>query len=765
MKNVFVILLILLPLTMKAENSNVFGNAQWIGATADAADTQAGKSIWLRRSFQCHKPIKQATLYVCGLGSYEIYLNYKKINDDLFAPAWSDYKKSVYYNVIDMTENLHFKNTVDPTKITKSVNMLYVLLGNGFYHEDGERYHKLKTNYGPLSLRFHLVIKYEDGSIENINSDDKQWFVRQSPITYNSLYGGEDYDATIEGYTDKSPAYEWRPAVVQMAPKGVLRQQISEPVKVMERYPVAKKLPNGVYDMGQNMSGFPLIGVRGEKGQVVKIIVGESLSADGHVSQKLTGSPHTYSYTIRGKQKSPFNDDIVPELESKVTELWHPHFSYYGFRYIEVQGAVSADDPNPYGLPVIDDLQACFVSNSAKKVGRFECSNSLFNDTYKIIDKAIRSNWMSVWTDCPHREKLGWLEQDWLNGPGLMCNYDCKKMYQQEMQVIADAIHTDGSMPEIAPEYIRFEGTWAPPFQESPEWGGALIAIPYMYEKYYGDKSLIDTYRPQMTSYFNYLASKAKNNILDMGLGDWYDYGEGKPGFSKNTSVPLVATAHYYRWATTLGLKDKADAIKKAFIANCVPNSQAGYSIAIVLGLYEDGQKKKLVDALVADIHKHGDKLTTGDVGTPYLFKALLDNGQGDLLFKMLDKYEAPGYGCQIDKGMTTLAECWNPEQASSKNHFMLATINNHLIQDVVGIHVSKSGIEINPRLVGNLIWAKGSTATAYGDVSVFWRIRNGEFFIDIATPNRSLTNINYEEINNMCAARGLKLQYNIRQK
>lgn len=765
MKKTIALLLLLISLTVNAEDISTFGDAKWIGATVDANDSQAGQSVWLKRSFNCHKSVKQAVLYVSGLGAYEVYLNHKKIDDALLSPAWSDYNKSVFYNEIDITDQLCLKNTKDKIKKIGSDNIIYVLLGNGFYHEDGVRYHKLKVNNGPLTLLFHLVIKYKDGSVEDINSDDKQWLVRKSPITYNSIYGGEDYDAGLEDFTNTDSACKWCPAVVQTAPKGKLFKQICEPVKIMQVLPVARMLNNNVFDMGQNMAGFPLLEVTGKAGQTVKIIVGETLTSDGHVSQKRTGAPYSLSYTLRGKSESPFNDNITYRPESKLSEVWHPHFTYYGYRYIEIHGAVMKGSPNPDGLPIIEEIKSCFISNAAAKIGSFECSNTLFNDTYKIIDKAVRSNWMSVWTDCPHREKLGWLEQDWLNMPGLMCNYDCKKMYKQEMHVIADAIHDDGSMPEIAPEYVRFEGSWAPPFQESPEWGGAIVAIPFMYADFYGDTTLINLYRPQMKRYLDYLTSKSKDDILDMGLGDWYDVGPNKPGFSQNTLVALVATAHYYRWTKMLGYNERADRIKQAFLKTFKPDSQAAYSMMLVLGLYADGQKQSVVDALVADIHKHGDRLNTGDIGTPYLFKALLDNGKAGLLFKMIDQNDGPGYGIQLQKGMTTLTESWNPLQASSQNHFMLATINNHLIQDVVGIHVSAKEIDINPRLTGNLTWAKGSTKTNYGEVSVSWRVNNSDFILDIVTPNKNITKINYEEINSMCSARNLKLQCNIRQK
>lgn len=198
-----------------------------------------------------------------------------------------------------------------------------------------------------------------------------------------------------------------------------------------------------VFDMGQNLAGFPQITVRGKRGQQVRLIVGESLTPDGHVSQKQTGRPYILTYTLKGSRQG---------------ETWHPHFTYYGYQYIEIEGAVMAGDKNPHNMPEVDSLASCFISNSAPTTGSFSCSSERWNGTWRIIDNAVRSNWTQVWTDCPHREKLGWLEQDWLNFEGLNYTYDARTMVRQTMRLIADAQHPDGSLPEIAPEYIKFEG-------------------------------------------------------------------------------------------------------------------------------------------------------------------------------------------------------------------------------------------------------------------------------------------------------------------
>ena len=723
-----------------------FGGAQWIGAITRQqahipegrhyqgavlkeskslwakADTLSRRSIILRRSFKPWKTIKKAELRICGLGFYELTINNKKVGDAEFAPLWSDYDKSIFYNLYDVTSYLQLGD-----------NEIRVLLGNGFYNEQGGRYHKLRISFGPPTLKFFLYVIYEDGMRERLLSDES-WEWTPSPIVFNSIYGGEDYDARIE-------PTDWKPVVIQEAPKGLLRKQIAKPVKIMEQFPVKKTLRKDslmVLDMGQNLAGYPEITVSGKPGQYLKITPAETLTPEGLCNQKQTGRPHYYTYILKGEGK----------------ETWHPRFSYYSYRYLQIEGDIK----------VLKDIKSCFIYNSAQRIGEFECSNPLINDTHKLIDRAIRSNWQAVWTDCPAREKLGWLEQDWLNGEALVYNYDAQSMIEQTMQNIVDAQHEDGSMPEIAPEYTQFTGSWAKPFQESPEWGGAIIALPMLYWQHYGDLSLAREYYEPMKRYINYLASQDSAYILKMGLGDWYDYGPGRAGFSQNTPMPLVATAHYYQWmcymyvlAKQLGKRDEAYAfnqraenIRQAFNREFYDakrktygtGSQCSLALPLYLKLVPEKDYQAVLQNLIKDIHAHGDRLTTGDVGNRYLFYTLAKNGHRELLYKMLNHYDVPGYGYQIKKGQTTLTEQWNPDHGASMNHFMMAHIENLLIPDLLGIQRNGDLIEIAPHPVGDLTWCKGSTMSAQGKVSVSWKIKKDKFIMDIDIPEGGFADV-----------------------
>ena len=325
MKRLPLCFLFIIVFSVGASAQDYFGGAEWIGAISRSdANIPEGrhytgsvlketKAVWasahplsrrsiiLRRSFKPYKAVKHAEVRICGLGFYELTVNNRKVSKFEFAPSWSDYDKTLWFNVFDITELLRQDN-----------NEFRVLLGNGFYNEQGGRYVKLKVSFGPPTLLFMLYVTYDDDTRERLLSDG-QWQWQESPITFNSIYGGEDYDARLEASLEAIPApysngseQGWKPVVVQEAPKGRLRPQIANSVQIMERYPVKEVLRKDsilILDMGQNLSGYPEITVEGKAGQQLKLTPGETLTDDGLVNQKQTGRPHYYTYILRGEKQ------------------------------------------------------------------------------------------------------------------------------------------------------------------------------------------------------------------------------------------------------------------------------------------------------------------------------------------------------------------------------------------------------------------------------------------------------------------------------
>ncbi|WP_262915362.1 family 78 glycoside hydrolase catalytic domain [Niabella ginsengisoli] len=393
-------------------------------------------------------------------------INGAKTGDHFFDPGWTQYSKHAQYVTFDITSQLR-----------NGTNALGVMLGNGFYYIPGERYRKMTGAYGYPKMIARVLLQYADGSSENIVTD-ASWKTAPSPICFSSIFGGEDYDANKEprgwnkmGYNDAS----WKNAIETDGPP-LLQSQMAEPLKVMEKFePVNKKrLTDGswMFDLGQNFSGIPSITLSGKKGDTVRIIPSELINDDGSANQKGSGGLYVYTYILKG-------DKI---------EEWQPRFSYYGFRYLQVKGATPADMVRNKDLPIIKNIKGLHIRNAANNAGTFRNSNELFNKTNALIKWAIKSNMVSVFTDCPHREKLGWLEQTHLMGSSVQYNYDVAALNKKVIMDMMQAQYPDGKVPEIAPEFTVFDA----PFDESPEWGSAAVILPWYNYRWYGDKKTLE---------------------------------------------------------------------------------------------------------------------------------------------------------------------------------------------------------------------------------------------------------------------------------
>ncbi|MDR3296778.1 MAG: glycoside hydrolase family 78 protein [Prevotellaceae bacterium] len=707
-----------------------------------AVDTLAKRSILLRKNFSLDKRVRRAMAYVSGLGHYEFSVNGRRVGKSVFAPLWSDYDKTIYYNAYDLTALL-----------LSGRNALGVALGNGFYNaSENSRYRKLMLSFGPPTLFFSLRVDYVDGSSDIIASD-KTWRYAPSPITFNSIYGGESYDAQLEQPGWDTPDFDdasWLDAVVQESPKGRLRPQLAPPVEVMESFGVRRVIrpkPNTyVLDMGQNLAGFPTIRVQGQRGQTLRLYPAESLTADSLVNQQRSGSPYYFEYTLRGEG----------------VEEWTPRFAYYGYRYLQVDEADygSSVATNDSTRPTLLDVRSNFIRCNVDEVGEFECSNEIFNGAHRLISNAVKSNMQAVFTDCPHREKLGWLEQLHLNGPGLMYSFNLAQLMPKLARDMIDAQWSNGMVPSIAPEYTTFRDYMD--FSDSPEWGVAVVVMPWMYYQFYGDSTLIARCFGAMRRYVGYLASRAEGHVVSHGLGDWYDYGTHPAGYAKNTPIALSATAHYYaavaltaRAAALLGREDlathyatQAENIRWAFNTKFFDpdtkqygsGSQASNAMPLYMGMVQPLHRQAVLHNLIADIQAHGNRLTTGDVGNRYLFQTLAQNGYNDVMFALHNHRDAPGYGYQLGFDITTLTEQWDPARGNSWNHFMLGQIEEWFYRSLAGIAPDSAApgfahFTVAPVPVGDLSYVKASYASRYGNIGVHWTSADGRFILRLTVP------------------------------
>ncbi|MES1165769.1 MAG: family 78 glycoside hydrolase catalytic domain, partial [Verrucomicrobiota bacterium] len=444
-----------------------------------------------------------------------------------------------------------------------------------------------------------------------------------------------------------------------------------------------------VYDFGQNFAGWPEVTLQGTAGVAVKLTPGELLDATGVVNQTSMGSPVWFTYTLKG---------------GGAPETWHPRFSYTGFRYIQVDAAAPAAQAASFpARPQITALTGQAISASAETVGQFSSSDADLNHIHALILAAFRSNLQNVLTDCPHREKLGWLETAHLLATGIMYNFDVAAFYEKIIRDMRDGQTTDGLIPDIAPEMTVFAGA----FRDSPEWGSAYILGPWRVYQMYGDRQPLAEHYANMKRYVTYLAGKATGNILGYGLGDWYDVGPAAPGASQLTTAGVTATAIWLedmqvmqQAATLLG--NTADAtqyqstiatVTNAFNAKFLSangtfdrGSQTGQAMPIALGLVPDAQRAGVIAHLVSSVTSAQNRVTAGDVGFRYLVHALSQAGRDDVMFSMVKQSAGPGYLYQINRGATALTEAWDANPADSQNHAMLGHAEEWLYSGLGGI-------------------------------------------------------------------------------
>ena len=697
-----------------------------------------------RKDFSINKEIQRALVHICGLGQYELSLNGYKVGDSVIDPGWTDYKDTCLYSTYDITDQLiHGKNVIG------------VMLGNGMYNVRGGRYSKFLGTYGSPKLICRIQIDYINGTSQIIGSDDS-WQTAFGPITFSCTYGGEDYDARLEipGWdTVKSSSNQWEPSAITTGPGGTLRSQYTPPIKVMHTLtPIAVTEPRpGIYvvDFGQNFSGFPQITAIGEKGQTIRLWPGEILNEDGTVWQSQF-SPSYYQYT--------FGTETSEEIS------WTPRFTYYGFRYIQIEGAKGIDTiSESNSLPYIKSMIGNFSYASAEKAGSFSCSSKLINSIDRLIRMSIYSNFQSVFTDCPHREKLGWLEQCHLMANGLIFNLNLMRHYTKMMRDCSEAQLDNGLITDIAPEYTVF----SPDFRDSPEWGSSFILVPWYAWLQYGDTRLAEQYYDKMKNYLNYLKGKKDTNgMVSHGLGDWCDVGPGPSAYSQLTSKEITATGVYYqnliamihfaklfnKYSDIQEFTKEAESIKNLFNQRLFHadkgyydrNSQTANALPLVVGLANNADKQTILDNLISvGVRGATNTITAGDVGFSYLIKALTDAKESEVLFDLVTQTNGPGYAYMLSQGCTSLHESWKVERSHSFNHFMLGHAMEWFYRGIGGITPSEQApgyakFTLYPQVAGDLTSANVTYQSIRGEIKSQWAIKDGCFNYNITIPVNS---------------------------
>jgi alpha-L-rhamnosidase len=683
----------------------------------------------LRHEFTISKSVRSARLYVTALGSYRVWIDGKRVGRDVLTPEFTDYKKRVLYETYDVGGLL-----------ANGRNAIAAMLGDGWFLsgqiETGVRLAFLPP---PPRLLAQMRIDYADGTHDDIATGGS-WKTAQSPIFHAEIYAGELYDARLEqpgwdgpGFRDAS----WAPAVVSPAPPGVVAAEMTTPPRVAATLkPIGMKAIAGgayVFDMGQNMVGWPVLTVSGKAGTRVRMRTAEILNPDGTLYRaNLRNADATDTYVLRGAG----------------VEVYRPHFTFQGFRYVELSGFP--------GTPTRDSLAGEVVSSlGGEPTARIDTASELVNRFWKTGIWGQRGNFLSIPTDCPQRdERQGWTgdaEVFWRTGS---YNFDIASFGRQWMRSMVDDQTSEGAFANTVPVAV-------PMGDGAPGWGDAGVIVPWTAWMQYGDKAILEENWAAMQRWMDFIRSNnpdfLRRNRTGSNFADWLPAGSQTPKDLVATAYWALVARQMADMAQALGkesdaarYRDLGTQIRAAFQKEFIKDdgtvgsgSQTSYVLALYMNLAPESQVSAVTDKLVQDIEAHGWHLTTGFLGTPFLLFTLADHGHTDVAYRLLLNETYPSWGYMLSKGATTWWERWNGDTGdpamNSYNHYAFGSVMAWVYRYLVGIDTSPSGpgfhqIVIHPRLDARMPKARGEYDSAYGKIVVDWNGVPGGPFSLVAT-------------------------------
>jgi alpha-L-rhamnosidase len=711
---------------------------------------------YLRMEFDCEKEVRQATLYICGLGMYEAFINGKKVGDQVLAPAPTDYRRTVLYNAFDVTDLLASKNGIG------------VILGNGRYYtmQQDKKPYKI-TNFGYPTLRLNLIIEFADGSRKTISTDEKWNISVDGAIRSNNEYDGETYDASKEFQGWTAPGFDdskWAKAERTAIPYGTLRGAMAENMKVLKRLKprsVKCKGDKFIVDMGQNMAGWLKLRMpAAAKGDSIVIRFAEKTDADGNIwTENLRHAQSTDRYFASGKEQGTW---------------WHPTFVYHGFRYAEITGLKEA---------TADDFIGEVVSDDMEETGHFVSSDTILNKVYQNAYWGILSNYKGMPVDCPQRdERQPWLGDRTRGCFGEAFLFDNHNLYAKWARDITEAQREDGCIPDVAPAFWNY-------YSDDLTWAAALPMSLSMLAGQYGDDRPLRMIYPNVKRWMSHLKSRyQKNGLIHCGkYADWCVPPEREELIhsedpARKTDVTLISTAYYYYisrlmagWARMQHLEadaswfeQEATTTKEAFNreyltvkkgTSTVPghilypdstyygnNTVTANVLPYYFGMIDDAYVRKEVEKQIvkAITDQHLGTVTCGVIGIGWLMHALSDMGRTDLAWLLATNKKYPSWGYMAEHGATTIWELWNGDTASPKmnsgNHVMLlGDLLSWLYECIAGIGAADVGykhIAMKPDFsVDEIDNIDASYNSIYGKIVSQWRKEHGRLYWHVEIP------------------------------
>ena len=718
--------------------------ARWIRPPDAERDSAGGPAPMLRRAFTLERPVRSARLYVTSLGLYEVELNGHRVGADAFTPGWTSYNTRLQYQTYDVTSLL-----------VAGGNAIGATLGDGWYRGH-LGFNDQQNLYGRrVALLLQLDVRYADGRAERIVSDGG-WKAATGPILMSDIYGGETYDARGEHTGWTTPGYDdsgWTPVALADPPAAVLVAPVDEPVRrTAEIQPIAiLRTPAGqtAFDLGQNITGWVRLRVRGAAGTTIVLRHAEVLDKDGNVYfGNLRNAAQTDRYTLKGGGE----------------EIYEPHFTYHGFRYVTVEGL-----PSP---PTLGTITGIVVHSDLPETGRFVTSDTMLNRLQHNIVWGQRGNFLDVPTDCPQRdERLGWTGDAQVFARTAAFNMFVPGFFSKWLADLAADQHPGGSVPWVIPNPLGGDSTT---FASAAGWADAAVVVPWTMYLVYGDRRLLERQYPSMRAWVDYGARRAGPGLIwrsNRYFGDWLAWHSDDASYpGATTGKDFIATAYLAhstdlvaRAAAALGRTADArkyaarfaairDAFQREFVSpggRVAENTQTAYAMALNFDLVRPAERAGDARRLADDIRVHGGHLSTGFLGTPEVTHALSNNALLGDAYRLLLQRGYPSWLYPITRGATTMWERWDgirPDSSfeepsmNSFNHYAFGAVGDWMYQVIGGINIDPAApgyrhALIAPRPGGGLTSARTAIDTQYGTLATAWQLDSTGYTLDVDVP------------------------------
>jgi len=707
----------------------MFENAKWINdgnLIITKATSYQSPAKEFRKVFEVNAEFKKATISICGLGYYKLYINKEKVGDDVLSPLYSQYDKHAYYVTYDISKYLK-----------QGKNVLCVILGDGFFNETVE----------DTWCFFNATFRECPKLIFDLRLDDKEYLVsdttikaRNSKVFYHQAErSGEYYDASkIDNWMDLDFDDNDFHSTMLSRPIGTLvetKMPLIKETELNKPVSVFKSKEGYILDFGKNLSGYVGFSLKSKKGNTVTLTYAEKLK-DNELDQS--------NIDLYVKNHYHFSRDSYT-FGSDEVETYHTSFCYHGFRYCEVIGL---DEIN------MNDFTQYFVHTDFNKLGTFKTSDDFLSWFYDASVRSFLSNYHSIPTDCPHREKNGWTGDASLSSDYAVYLYDMKEAYKKYMQDIIDTQLVSGQVCSIAPT-----AGWGYNWGSGPAWDSALFNIPYALYLETGNEECFDVMYEAGKKYLEYARYYRNNGLVLYGLGDWCPPEKVDRNILKIMSNELSDSCYYYKIQKIMAfianlkgdkelakkieeeaLETKNGILKKYVHGDNVDNNGIGaLSAVIYFEIVEGEQKEAIGKHLVKVIEECGYKSYVGILGMKAVLNALPMINRNDVAYKFLTQKEYPSYNSMREKGATTIWETFEGESYASYNHHMYNEPLNYMIRNIAGL--KNKGIAYDEFVVEPYIYASEASAsteklTEKGLIKVDWKYENHKFTCLITKPN-----------------------------